>query len=75
MDPAIERSQRERTHAWRAGRDTAAADAALDDVRRVASTEENLLPALREALRRGCTIGEICGVLRDLWGTYDGQHA
>jgi len=31
--------------------------------------------ALREALRSGCTIGEICGVLRDLWGTYDAQHA
>ena len=75
VDPAIERSQRERTQAWRAARDTNAADAALDDVRRVASTEENLLPALREALHCGCTIGEICGVLRDLWGTYDGQHA
>ena len=75
VDPAIERSQRERTHAWRAARDAEAADAALDDVRRVASTEENLLPALREALRSGCTIGEICGVLRDLWGTYDAQHA
>ncbi len=68
MDPAIERSQRERTRAWRAARDAEAADAALDDVRSVASTEENLLPALREALRSGCTIGEICGVLREPLG-------
>jgi hypothetical protein len=30
---------------------------------------------MREALRAGCTIGEICGALRDLWGTYDAQHA
>jgi methylmalonyl-CoA mutase N-terminal domain/subunit len=75
VDPAIERSQRERTRAWRATRDARTADAALDDVRRVASTEENLLPTLREALRGGCTIGEICGVLRGLWGTYDAQHA
>jgi methylmalonyl-CoA mutase N-terminal domain/subunit len=75
VDPAIERSQRERTNAWRAARDAEAADAALDAVHRMALTEENLLPALREALRSGCTIGEICGVLRDLWGTYDAQHA
>jgi hypothetical protein len=29
---------------------------------------------MRDALRAGCTIGEICGVLRDLWGTYDAQR-
>ena len=32
----------------------------------------NLLPPMREALRARCTIGEICGTLRELWGTYDG---
>ena len=52
-----------------------AAAAALDEVRRVAATDDNLLPAMREALRNGCTIGEICGALRELWGTYDAQHA
>jgi hypothetical protein len=25
-------------------------------------------------LRARCTIGEICGVLRDVWGTYDSRH-
>jgi methylmalonyl-CoA mutase N-terminal domain/subunit len=30
---------------------------------------------MREALRAGCTVGEICGALRELWGTYDAQHA
>ena len=33
------------------------------------------IPALREALRARCTVGEICSVLRELWGTYDAQHA
>jgi methylmalonyl-CoA mutase N-terminal domain/subunit len=42
---------------------------------RVAESESNLLPALREALRVQCTIGEICGALRVLWGTYDARHA
>ncbi len=75
VDPEIERRQRERTARVRAERDPDAALAALDEVRTVAGSDANLLPSLREALRTGCTVGEICGVLRELWGTYDAQHA
>ncbi|HWQ24637.1 MAG TPA: methylmalonyl-CoA mutase family protein [Gaiellaceae bacterium] len=75
VDPESERRQRERTQRVRAERDAAAAAAALAEVRRVAEGEQNLLPPMREALRVRCTIGEICGVLRELWGTYDAQHA
>src|SRR5207247_511262 len=32
---------------------------------------ENLLRPIREALRVRCTVGEVCGTLRDEWGTYD----
>jgi methylmalonyl-CoA mutase, N-terminal domain len=74
VDPAIERGQRERTARVRAERDAAEASNALDAVRRSAESDENLLPPMREALRVGCTVGEICGVLRELWGTYD-AHA
>ncbi|MDH4176741.1 MAG: methylmalonyl-CoA mutase family protein [Thermoleophilia bacterium] len=70
-DPAVEAAQRERTARVRASRDAERAAAALGDVRRVAESEANLLPALREALRAHCTVGELCGALRDLWGTYD----
>jgi methylmalonyl-CoA mutase N-terminal domain/subunit len=59
----------------RAERDPAAAESALGEVRRVAAGEGNLLPPIREALRARCTVGEICGALRELWGTYDAQHA
>jgi methylmalonyl-CoA mutase N-terminal domain/subunit len=74
VDPEVERRQRERTARVRAERDDAAASSALDEVTRVASSDENLLPAMREALRAGCTVGEICGALRELWGTYDARH-
>ena len=74
LDPAIERQQRERTARVRAERNADEAARALDEVRRVAETDENLLPAMREALRARCTIGEICDVLRGLWGTYDSQR-
>jgi hypothetical protein len=30
---------------------------------------------MREALRARCTVGEICDVLRDEFGTFDAQHA
>ena len=75
LAPESERRQRERTARVRAERDADNAARALDEVRRVAETDENLLPPMREALQARCTIGEICGVLRLIWGTYDAQHA
>ena len=71
VDPESERRQRERTARVRAERDADTAAAALHDIRRVAESDANVLPALREALRARCTVGEICGLLRELWGTYD----
>jgi methylmalonyl-CoA mutase N-terminal domain/subunit len=74
LDPEAERRQVERTRRVRAERRSEEAARALAEVRRVAEGEANLLPALREALRARCTIGEICGTLRELWGTYDAQR-
>jgi methylmalonyl-CoA mutase N-terminal domain/subunit len=75
IDPEIERRQLERTARVRAERDAAEADAALVEVKRAAGQTQNLLPPVREALRARCTVGEICGVLRDVFGTYDSQRA
>ena len=75
VDPESERRQRERTARVRAERDAGAAMRALAEVRSTAESDANLLPPLREALKAGCTVGELCGVLRELWGTYDAQHA
>jgi methylmalonyl-CoA mutase N-terminal domain/subunit len=73
LDPAVERAQRARTAALRAGRDAAAVESAVAEVRRVAESTANFLPSLREALAARATIGELCGALRDLWGTYDAR--
>ncbi len=73
LDPEIERAQRARTQALRASRDAAAVEATVAEVRRVAESDENLLPPLREALAARATIGELCGALRELWGTYDAR--
>jgi methylmalonyl-CoA mutase, N-terminal domain len=70
-DPEAERRQVERTRAVREARDAAAAESALARVREAARGTENMLPPLREALAAHCTVGELCGVLREEWGTYD----
>src|SRR5690349_9878533 len=75
IDPAAEERQLERTARVRAERDAAAATAALQEVRRVAGTGENLLHAMRDALRVWCTVGEICEELRTEFSTYDAQRA
>jgi methylmalonyl-CoA mutase N-terminal domain/subunit len=75
LDPEAERRQLERTAHVRAERDAEAARAALAEVRRVAREGGNLLVPMREALRARCTIGEICGELREEFGTYDAQRA
>jgi methylmalonyl-CoA mutase, N-terminal domain len=72
LDPALEQRQVERLRALRAGRNAAAAERVLDAVRAAASDETvNLLVPMREALAAHCTVGEVCGALKQVWGTYD----
>ena len=71
IDPAAERRQLERTARVRSERSAAAAEQSLARVREAAVGTENLLPPMRDALRARCTIGELCGVLRQEWGTFD----
>jgi methylmalonyl-CoA mutase N-terminal domain/subunit len=71
LDPEAERRQVERTRRARGERNAQAASQALGRVRDAARGTENMLPPMREALSAMCTVGEICGVLREEWGTYD----
>ncbi len=71
IDPEAERRQLERTARLRAERDPAAAETELARVREAARGTENMLFPMRDALRARCTIGEICGVLREEWGEHD----
>ena len=71
LDPGLEARQAERTRAVRASRDQALAGSRLDEVRAASRSDRNLLEPMRDALEARCTIGEICEVLREEWGTYD----
>ncbi|MEU2163944.1 methylmalonyl-CoA mutase family protein [Streptomyces sp. NPDC019208] len=70
VDPAIEAQQAERLARLRAGRDGAAVDAALDELRKAAAGTDNVLYPMKEALRARATVGEVCDALREVWGTY-----
>jgi methylmalonyl-CoA mutase N-terminal domain/subunit len=71
IDPEAERRQVERLAEVRAGRDGDRVRAALGAVGDAARGDGELLPPIREALAAYATVGEVCGVLRDAWGTYD----
>ncbi|GAA4508808.1 methylmalonyl-CoA mutase family protein [Actinoallomurus oryzae] len=66
----VEREQNRLLAARRSERDQAAVDAALARMVEVARTKHNLIPAMLDAARAEATLGEICGALRDEWGSY-----
>ena len=70
IDPDGERRQVEGLRRVRAERDPAAWDAALRRVGDCARGDENLMPALIEAVRAYATVGEISDRLRATWGEH-----
>ncbi|MFJ4780327.1 methylmalonyl-CoA mutase [Streptomyces sp. NPDC088762] len=71
VDPAIEARQCEALARLRAERDGAAVEAALAALREAAAGTENVLYPMKEALRARATVGEVCGALREVWGSYE----
>src|SRR5438445_8649711 len=70
IDAGLERNQAQRLAELRARRDDAGVKAALEDVRAAARGTQNLLLAMREALKRLATLGEVSDVLREEFGDY-----
>ena len=71
IDPALEREQVGRVQALRGRRDSAAVEAALVRLAADAGADgRNLMPPIVEAARAYATMGEMCDVLRQVWGTW-----
>ncbi len=70
IDPAYEAAQVERVRAVRAGRNAAAALAALDLVERAARDGENLMPRIIAAVEAHATLGEVADRMRAVFGEY-----
>ncbi|HXG11697.1 MAG TPA: methylmalonyl-CoA mutase family protein [Gemmataceae bacterium] len=72
IDEKVEEEQVASLRRRRELRDAAAVQRALDEVRRVAATNHNLMPVLLDAARARCSVGEIMNALADVFGRYDG---
>jgi methylmalonyl-CoA mutase, N-terminal domain len=72
VDPESERRQLERLEAFKSNRDQELVAERLENLREVASKDGNLLYPIKDALRDGASIGEVCGAMRDVFGEYQG---
>jgi ethylmalonyl-CoA mutase len=70
VDPAVEAELRDDVVAWRRGRDGAAVQRALDDLRRAAESTANVMPATIALAHAGGTTGEWAGALREVFGEF-----
>ncbi len=70
VDPESEREQVGRLKAFKENRDQELVDKRLEEIRQAAQGSDNLLPVLREALKDRCSLGEVCGAMRDVFGEY-----
>lgn len=75
VDSGVRQRQLARLEQWRRTRDGRAAQAALKALRRAADSDENLIPALLDAVRVGATTGEMADTLRSVFGEYQGIRA
>ncbi|MBW1922148.1 MAG: methylmalonyl-CoA mutase family protein [Deltaproteobacteria bacterium] len=70
VDPAVRVSQIEKLKGVREHRDEGAVKSALADLERAATGDDNIMPHILTAVRAYATLGEICGVLRGVFGEY-----
>jgi methylmalonyl-CoA mutase N-terminal domain/subunit len=70
VDPESEREQLDRLRAFKESRDHALVERRLEELRAAARGSENLLPPIRQALKDRCSLGEVCGAMQDIFGSY-----
>ena len=70
VDPAVRTSQIERLKKLRSERDDKIVEKGLADLKQGAEGDQNLIPLMLEAVKAYATLGEICDVLRGVFGEY-----
>lgn len=70
VDPAIEAQQRAKLAEIRGRRDNQRVQELLGHLETAAKGNENLMPVLVRCVENEITLGEICGLLRLVWGEY-----
>jgi len=70
VDPAVRTTQIERLKTLRSKREDERVKKTLSDLKKGAEGNENLMPLILEAVKAYATLGEICNVLRGVFGEY-----
>lgn len=70
LDPGLGERQINRTQGIRRSRGQAEHASALKDIEAAARGEQNTMPAVVRAIKAQATVGEICDVLRGVFGEY-----
>ncbi|MCW4036258.1 MAG: methylmalonyl-CoA mutase family protein [Candidatus Bathyarchaeota archaeon] len=70
VDPEVERVQVANLKRFRKERDNRKVEDALGELHKDADRDANLMPAILSAVKSYSTLGEICDVLRDVYGEY-----
>ena len=70
IDPAGEQRHLERLERVRRERDDAEVARCLRTLESSCRGDENVMPPLLAAVRAYCTLGELCNVMREVWGEY-----
>jgi methylmalonyl-CoA mutase, N-terminal domain len=70
IDESVARRQTQKLRELRAKRDNQAVQRALESLGSTASSSANLMPYILECVHSYATLGEMCDVLRKVFGTY-----
>jgi methylmalonyl-CoA mutase N-terminal domain/subunit len=70
VDPETERDQLDRLKAFKENRDQELVAQRLDELRDAARGKDNLMHPIRQALKDRCSMGEVCGAMKDVFGAY-----
>ena len=74
MIPTLPPNKKMRLQEVRASRSASSVQQALEDLRRAAAGTDNLMPHFINCARQYATLGEMCDVLRSVFGTYTEPH-
>jgi len=70
IDPESEGQQLERLRSFKENRDQELVKRRLEEIRDGSRGSDNLLPVLRQGLKDRCSMGEVCGAMKDVFGEY-----
>ena len=71
VDPKVERLQKQKLQELKNERKNEEVEKRLEELKAAAKTSENLMPYILDAVKTYATLGEICDVLREIFGEYE----